>query len=497
MRKSKILGLSLSGLALVASLVGCNPANPSQSSSSGQSSSVDDDFPTADDPLFSKFTGELEQNVTLHVLENDTAKSLGYLDELLYAFNKEYAKYGITAVDANIDQYTDLAQDGPAGYGPDVLYQANDMIMRYVQGHHVMPLPTEKIEAEKQIPANAKKAYYSTYNDKKYTFGVPVNVQGPLIFYNKSLLPENSDANADGVPDVLESWNNLYAFSKEREEEDPTYRGYMKALYDAYFSTGFEFTYGAYIFGSDNTDSSDIGINKGEAWKGAWELRQLASAMDKTCTDDSINTTGYKKIADGIYFATMSTPDVTNNFIKEMQANYEDQGHSASEALQMAKDNLGVANLPALPESGDLSEANPTLVTMKSMGGINGYAISSYTKYPNDSLAFLNFATSYEQVKQRIDYLGIAPCREDLTSASSQSSQWLYERLNSGDIYLMPSISAVSQIWTPLETLNKDLAGDPFRDEADQKYKTQADFQEGLDKAAQQIEDAITTLGGD
>ena len=31
------------------------------------------------------------------------------------AFNEEYAEYGITAVDANIDQYNDLEQSGPFG----------------------------------------------------------------------------------------------------------------------------------------------------------------------------------------------------------------------------------------------------------------------------------------------------------------------------------------------------------------------------------------------
>ena len=35
-----------------------------------------------------KFTGEIERNATLHILENDTAKELGYLDQLISAFNE-------------------------------------------------------------------------------------------------------------------------------------------------------------------------------------------------------------------------------------------------------------------------------------------------------------------------------------------------------------------------------------------------------------------------
>ena len=99
-----------------------------------------------------KFTGEIERNVTLRILENDTAKEQGYLKELLDAFNAEYAEYGIKAVDANMDQFTDLETGGPYGYGPDVLYQANDAIMKYVDGtrKHILPLPMQILPQHNQ-----------------------------------------------------------------------------------------------------------------------------------------------------------------------------------------------------------------------------------------------------------------------------------------------------------------------------------------------------------
>lgn len=84
-----------------------------------------------------KFTGELERNVTIRILENDTAVKQGYLKRLLDAFNEAYAEYSIVAVEANMDEYSDLENDGPYGYGPDVLYQANDRLMRYVDGKHM------------------------------------------------------------------------------------------------------------------------------------------------------------------------------------------------------------------------------------------------------------------------------------------------------------------------------------------------------------------------
>ena len=107
----------------------------------------------------SVFDGELEENVTIRVLENDTAISKGYFEELITAFNEAYADQGITAVDANMDQYLDLANDGPYGYGPDVLYQANDVIMQYAKGKHIYPLPVQQLSCYEQIPESAWKAY--------------------------------------------------------------------------------------------------------------------------------------------------------------------------------------------------------------------------------------------------------------------------------------------------------------------------------------------------
>lgn len=78
--------------------------------------------------------------ITLRILENDTAKEEGYLDELINAFNEAYADKGIQAADANMDEYSDLAENGPYGYGPDVLYQANDKLMTYAEDKHLLAI---------------------------------------------------------------------------------------------------------------------------------------------------------------------------------------------------------------------------------------------------------------------------------------------------------------------------------------------------------------------
>lgn len=466
--------------------------------SAGADAGDDSVTDTAQSAGSSVFNGELEQNVTIRVLENDTAISKGYFQELITAFNEEYAEYGITAVDANMDQYLDLANDGPYGYGPDVLYQANDVIMQYATGKHIYPLPVEQMECYGEIPQTAWAAYETEVDGTTYTCGVPVNVQAPMLFYRTDLLPENweSEWDDDGnqVPDMVENWSDLYAYSLSRHAEDSSKYGYMKSLYDVYFSSGFLFTYGGYVFGDNNTNPEDIGFSAGEAEKGAQVLLQLAGAMNEECIDDTITTNAYSKLADGTYFATMSTPDVYSTFLDELTLAYESEGMSAEEAETAAKENLVMTTLPKLPESGDLTDEEAATVEMKAMGGVNGYAVSAYTKAPNACLAFIEFATSYEMVEKRCEMLGVSPARQDVAEATGGITETLYANLENGNIVLMPSVQEVSQIWTPAQTFFTDLAKDAFREDAEKKYTELPALKSGLEQVDEQIYDAIFTL---
>lgn len=487
--KRKIFAIVMITLMLTQQLCSCGAAAKEDSGASGSEGA------SALDHIF---TGELEKNVTIQVLENDTAIEKGYFDELIAAFNETYKDQGITAVDANMNQYLDLANDGPYGYGPDVLYQANDVIMQYAQGKHIYPLPIESMECYKQIPQTAWDAYKTNQGGVDYYCGIPVNVQAPMLYYRADLLPDDWktswDDEKDGVPDMVQNWNDMYAFSIERHKEDPADYGYMKSVYDVYFSSGFLFSYGGYVFGQNNTDASDIGFSAGEAEKGAWVLEQLAGVMNEECIDDTITTNAYSKLADGTYFATISTLDVYSTFLDELVAEYKSQGLDDKEAEDKAKENLVMASLPKLPESGDLTEESPKLIDSKTMGGINGYAISAYTKYPNACLAFIDFATSYEMMVKRSDMLGVAPAREDAAQKAGGTSQLLYENLEKGNITLMPSIEEVSQIWTPGQTFFTDIAKDAFRTEKEKKYATLEDIKAGLEDVDKQIYDAIHTL---
>lgn len=447
-----------------------------------------------------KFTGELERNVTIRILENDTAKEMGYLDELLDAFNEAYSEYGIKAEDANMDQYTDLEQDGPYGYGPDVLYQANDALMKYTDGKHIQPIPVEQLDCYNQLSDQAWEAYTAEYGEKTYVFGVPVNIQGSLLYYRKDLLPDNWktewDDNKNDVPDMVEYWTEMYAYSKEvKAQSDGKKFGYMKSLFDTYFSAGYLFSYGGYIFGDNGRDTKDIGFAADDSYKGAYIIRQLASVMNEDCIDDTITVNAYSMIANGTYFSTMTTPDVYTMFIEELTREYmKTEKLNEEDAEAKAKENLVVADLPKLPASGDLEDRDGEMIDSIMMGGINGYAISSYTKSPNACLAFINFATSYEMIHRRNELLGIAPARADVASDVGGLSETINNNLIAGRISVMPSVRAIAQVWTPAQTFFSDLAKDPFRPRNEQKYLTTDSLIAGLKKVDEQIYSAIHTL---
>ncbi len=440
------------------------------------------------------------KGIVIRVLENDTAKKEGYLDYLLSAFNEKYKDQNVRAEDANMDEYSDLEKDGPYGYGPDVLYQANDILMKYVSGKHILPLEIEKLDSFEQVPQNAWEAYKATVDGREVYCGVPVNVQQPLLYYRKDMLPENwktdFDKNGNDVPDMVEFWTEMYAYSKGIREADSSKFGFALNLTDQYFNSGFLFSYGAYVFGDNNTNDKDICMNAGNAKFGGKVIWDLAGIMDLKCADDTFTNTRTTMLAQGTIFANICTPDITSQFLKELATEYKKQGLSEQEAEAKAKENLVITTLPKLPKNGDITSVQDVTdeslwIAQKTMGGVNGYGISSYTKSREWSLKFVEFATSAEMIAKRQEMLGIVPARADVVALSNDpATKVTFNNLDDGTLVVMPSISSVRSIWAPITSCYKTLATDGCKD----KKFTIDDIQNELDKLVQNIKNSISIL---
>ncbi|WP_026503981.1 sugar ABC transporter substrate-binding protein [Butyrivibrio sp. NC3005] len=442
--------------------------------------------------------------ITLRILENDTAKSQGYLDELLKAFNEAYKDKGICAVDANMEEYSDLAENGPYGYGPDVIYQANDKLMAYAEDKHILALNRDDFESSQYIPDEAWNAFEINVDGKNYTCGIPVNVQEPMLFYRKDKLPENWekdwDKDGDKTPDFFQDFGSLYKFSKQMVEESKGKNyGLVAPCNDLYMMAEFFFSYDGYVFGKNKDgvfDSKDIGFNKADCAKGMTALKTFATVMNEEAIDDSIKQSRYSKVADGTYFCSISTPDTYVLFHDKLALVYEKEGLSKEEAAKKATENLGMIEMPSkMPSDGNLEGDKKDKDTIV-MGGINGYGISAYTKHKEACIEFVNFATGKEMITKRAQILGIAPTRSDVAKEMGGVTNTIFESLNAGHIYLMPSIKAVDQIWDPMQTLLSDIAKDAFREKKGEKikYADEKSIQSALDNASKSIYDAIYTL---
>lgn len=194
-----------------------------------------------------------------------------------------------------------------------------------------------------------------------------------------------------------------------------------------------------------------------------WEL---AGVMDEKCIDDSFTNGRAPMLANGTIFATITTPDITSQFLKEMSLQYQKEGLDQASADAKAKENLVITGLPKLPKNGDITaqqdiKNNGLWIEQQTMGGVNGYAVSSYTKNRDWAVKFVEFATGYEMVKARADMLGVVAARSDvIAQTESLASQITYRNLDSGVLEVMPSISAVKQIWTPISSGFKQIATD-------------------------------------
>ncbi len=481
-------------------LAGCNPETETTGTGGGNTSDLYRQ-------VMARFDGKLEQGAVIKVLENDTAVELGYVDALISAFNEAYKEQGISAERMNIDQYSDLATDGPYGYGPDVWYQANDILMKYADNQHLLPLPIFDMECFSQIPQSAWNAYATDMQGETFYCGIPLNVQSGMLYYIESMLPENWetdwDVNQNGKPDFFETYTALYAYSEQCKKGGmPTRYGYLDETVDTYFMSGYLMTYGAYIFGKNGTDASDIGLAAGDGYKGARMIRQWAGEMNNTeVLDTAFSSAAYQYLADGVMLCTVTTPDVSRMFIRSMVA-------TGKWTEEEARADLKMITVPRLPVSADLTadawqdtitKMGELTVETTMMGGINGYGISAYTKYPNASLAFVEFATSYAQAVLRNQYLGVAPARADAAAEISKTDATvgiLFDRLDRGFISIMPAITEIGQLWTPAESFLIDLSTDPYRAERGEErlYDTDEKIRAGLAKLAQQIKDAIETL---
>nr|WP_082891902.1 maltose ABC transporter substrate-binding protein [Sutcliffiella horikoshii] len=332
-----------------------------------------------------------------------------------------------------------LQTDGPAGLGADVFTAPHD---------HVGNMDNAGLIVENFFPEHYKENFIdaailgTTLEDT--LFGYPYAVENTALYYNKDLVEE-----------VPETFEELLELSKDFTDVRTDHYGIMFPPNDFYFVYGFLGGFGGYVFGNDNTDPTEIGLNNEGAVRAGEFLREVREVSLPLNSEDI-------------------TPDIIGTLFNENQVMFRISGPWDVRAHTDAGVNFGVAPFPLLSNG-----ERPT-----NFSGIISYFVNSYTKYPDAAALYAKFATSEEMLEKRFEMTSQLPphlalLESDVILSDPILSGFLEQAQYSVP---MPNISEMEVVWSPMADALTSI------------WNTDREVKEILDRSVEQIEESIERL---
>jgi len=367
-------------------------------------------------------------------------ESGGAVGEWMKAVAADFtAKYNIPVTFEEVghtDAPAKMQTDGPAGLGADVFAAPHD---------HLGSLVSAGLVLENFWPEEYQKDFMSaaingtTYDGKLY--GYPTSIETYALFYNKDL-----------VKTPAATWDELISQAKAFNNPKEQKYGFMMEVANFYFVYSLIGGEGGYVFGNNNTDPNDIGLNNDGAIKAAQLMQKIHKEILPLKNEDI-------------------TYDVKDGLFNEGKLMYDLNGPWAVDSHKKAGINFGIAPLPVL-ENGK----NPT-----SFSGIRALYVNAYSKYPNAASLFAKFASSEENLLKFYEMSGMLPPRTALLDNEKiKGNEIAAGFLNQAQYAVpMPNIPQMQSVWGPMGSALATI----WNDNTDPKT--------ALDSAVQQIKDAI------
>jgi arabinogalactan oligomer/maltooligosaccharide transport system substrate-binding protein len=369
------------------------------------------------------------------------------LEWVEYVANEFTEKYGVPVTFEDVG-HTDapgkLQTDGPAGLGGDVFTGAHD---------HVGNMDAAGLIYENYYTEEYKERFMegaitgvSANSDGEYkTFGYPLAIETVGLFYNQDLLDEMGFEPAETMEEMIEQ-------SKEFMEKNPGSYGFMIEPGNFYLLHGFIGANGGYVFGDNNTNPEDIGLNNEGGLKAAELLTQIRDEILPLKKEDL-------------------TGDVISSHFNEGKLLYYMSGPWALKGHHEAGINFGVTTMPTV-ENGEV----PT-----TFSGIKALFVNAYSEYPKAATLLAKFATSDEMLEKRYEITGqLPPTFTLLESDTLKEDVYNLAFLDQAQYSVsMPNIPEMQNVWGAMEVAYTSIWND------------KADPQVELDKGVQQIKDAV------
>ncbi|MDT8717085.1 maltose ABC transporter substrate-binding protein [Clostridium sp. 19966] len=285
--------------------------------------------------------------------------------------------------------------------GPDVMFGiAHDNLATFQQAGLLDEVPSGVLDESKY--ANKQVLDALTWDGKKY--GFPIAMETYALFYNK-----------DKVKEAPKTTDELIDMAKQNG-------GFQYDINNFYYSYAWISGEGGYVFKKTNGsyDKNDTGLGSASAVK-AYDFIQSLTQKDKFMNGD------------------IKGDDAKASFINKKTAFYI-SGAWDVEAIQKAGINFGVANLPTI----DGNTAKPFMGVQA--GFVNAKSKSKTEAWDLVKYLIENSAEPLIKTGHRIpvltDALNSDAAKNDVT-VSAFSAQ-------TKDAEIMPNISAMAAIWTPV-----------------------------------------------
>lgn len=381
-----------------------------------------------------------EEGATLLIWESE-----GPEQEWIEFVAEEFkAKYGVEvkyeAVGA-VDAEDRLAQDGPAGVGADIFGAPHDHLGSLVAAGLVQP----NTNTADRIGSDFMEAAYQGVAYQGTVYGYPIAIETYGLFYNKDIFPE-----------APKSYDEIIEKAAEFNDPGANKYAFMWDIANAYYSHSFIANGGGYVFGQGGTDKDDVGLDSPGAIAGAKDMMKLKEILPVNSADSST------QIIEGLF--------------DEGKVGAIIDGPWAVQGRKDAGLNFGVAPLPTLFNGKQQS----------SFSGIRVLWVSAYTKYPNASKLFLEFATSDEMLLKRFEITSQIPPVKALADVDEiKNNEFVAPFLKQAEAAVpMPSISQTQYMWDPYGAAFGSMWNDGV--EPEQALKTAADTMRSAIAAEQQ-----------
>ncbi|WP_121605716.1 extracellular solute-binding protein [Virgibacillus sp. Bac332] len=396
-------------------LVACGPDQPKEDSSN-DGKAAENEMPEKPDSLKLWVNAEEKQQEAVKQITKNYTEETGI-------------KVDMVPVDM-LEQVEKLDVEGPAGNGPDIIFQPHDRIGDLVLRGLVEPVNFGNKESDYTDTALQAVQYEDNY------WGYPAVIETYAMFYNKSL-----------VEQTPETMQDIMSIAERDTDTSSDEFGFLMEAANFYFVYPFFSGNGAYVFRNEagNYDISDIGLANEGSVKGG-ELVQ--------------------KWFDNNYIPQDLTPDIMNGLFQEGKVSTVINGpwmvREYSEALG---DDLGAAPLPVL-ENGE----NP-----KSFVGVKFYMLSYYSENKEWAEHLMAYITNYENSMIYYDVAGEIPARDDAMEDPVIADDSIFSAFAEQTQYgePMPSVPAMQQVWDPInDALNFISKGEPVKDVLDEAVET-------------------------